>query len=53
MWWRIVGFILETRTRRWPSSALPVQEVENPHTDKMLKGLVLNQRGEYPKVAEE
>jgi hypothetical protein len=48
-----VGFFLKTRTRRWPSSTLPVQAVENPHTDKMLKGLVLDQRGEYPKAAEE
>jgi hypothetical protein len=53
MQWRIVGFVLKTRTGKWPSNVLPVQEVENPCTGKMPKGLVLDQRGECPKVVGE
>jgi hypothetical protein len=47
-----VGFILKTKTGKWPSSGLPVPEVGSPRTGKMLKGLVLDQKGGCPKVAE-
>jgi hypothetical protein len=53
MQWQIVGIVLETKTGRWPSSDLPVQEVESPHTGKMPKDLVLDQKGGCPRVAEE
>jgi hypothetical protein len=53
MWWQIAGVCPRTKIGRWPKSVLPVQEVGNPCTGKMLKGLVLNQMEEYPKVVGE